>query len=243
MNRTLEPQDSAWASATHWSVVLAAGQQSSPQSANALEQLCRTYWYPLYAYVRRRGVGPDDAQDLTQEFFARMLQQGWLAKASPLKGKFRAFLLTALNHFLANEYRRAQAAKRGGGQKPLSIDQDAESRYRLEPVCNLTPEKLYERNWALKLFAQALARLREQYSATGKAPVYGELKQFLSAEPKPGDYAQIAQKLGMSEAGVATAVHRLRQRYTELVRAEIAHTVSTREELEEELRSLLAALA
>lgn len=228
--------------ATHWSAVLAAGQTQSPRAAVAMEELCRTYWYPLYTYVRRRGHAVEEAQDLTQEFFSRLIEKQWVSDANPGKGRFRSFLLTALNHFLANEWRRSHAAKRGGGQAPISLDDTAEARYAQEPASHLTPEKIYERRWALSLFDRALGRLREQYAAAGKTSLYDHLKAFLSGEAGDGEYARLGAELQMSTGAVAAAVHRLRQHYRELVREEVAHTVETPAEVEEEIRSLLAAL-
>jgi RNA polymerase sigma factor (sigma-70 family) len=208
----------------------------------AMEELCRAYWYPLYAYVRRRGHSVEDAQDLTQEFFARLIEKRWLAEADSGKGRFRTFLLTALNHFLANEWRRSHAAKRGGGQAPISLDDTAEARYVQEPVSDLTPEKTYQRRWALSLFARALVRLREQYAAAGKAPLYDCLKGSLSSEVGEGEYDRLGRELGLSTGAVSAAVHRLRQQYRQLVREEVAQTVENPADVEDEIRSLLAAL-
>lgn len=227
---------------THWSVVVAAAQDVSPPAQKALEQLCCTYWYPLYAYVRRRGHTVDDARDLTQEFFARLIEKQWVAAANPDRGRFRTFLLAALNHFLANEWRNARAAKRGGGRAVISLDDTTESRYAHEPVSDLTPEKLYERRWALSLFDRALGRLREQYLAVGKAGLYDRLQKFLSSEPGEGEYARLGAELEMNTGTIAASVHRLRQHYRELVREEVAQTVETPADVEDEVRSLLAAL-
>ncbi len=227
---------------THWSVVLAGGDSESPRAAMALEELCQAYWYPLYAYVRRRGHSVEDAHDLTQEFFARLIEKRWLAEADSSKGRFRTFLLTALNHFLANEWRHSRAAKRGGGRVLISLDDTAEARYVREPASNLTPEKIYERRWALSLFDHALARLREQYAAAGKTSLYDQLKGFLSCEPGEGEYARQGAELEMNAGAVAAAVHRLRQHYRQLVRDEVAHTVENPADLEDEIRSLMAAL-
>lgn len=227
---------------THWSVVLDAGQASSPQSAEALEWLCCTYWYPLYAYVRRRGYEVAEAQDLTQEFFARLLEKHWLGQADRTRGRFRSFLLGAMDHFLANEWRRAHAARRGGGKVLVSLDDTAERRYALEPAVALSPEKIYERRWALSLFEAALARLQQELHAVEKVELFQSLKDFLSAEPAEGDYSRIGEKFGMSAGAVASAVHRLRHRYRQLVLEEIARTVADPAEIENEMRSLLAAL-
>jgi RNA polymerase sigma factor (sigma-70 family) len=229
-------------STTHWSVVLAGGDGESPHAAAAMEELCRAYWYPLYAYVRRREHSVEEAQDLTQEFFARLIEKHWLAEADSSKGRFRTFLLTALNHFLAKEWRRSHAAKRGGGQVLISLDDTAEARYAQEPASNVTPEKLYERRWALSLFDRALGRLREQYVAAGKTSLYDHLKGFLSGEPGDGEYARLGLELDMSTGAVAAAVHRLRQHYRQLVREEVAHTVESPADVDDEVRWLLAAL-
>ncbi len=236
------PAATGWFKTTHWSVVLDAGGVDPVQSGAALATLCQTYWYPLYTYVRRLGHGAEDAKDLTQEFFARLLEKQWLAQVDASRGRFRSFLLAALKHFLTNEWRRMQTAKRGGGQRLLSLDDTAEAMYAHEPASDLTPEKLYERRWALRLFERALDRLARDYQTTGRQDVYEALKGFLSAEAKDGEYAEVGERLGMSSGAVAAAVHRLRQRYRELVRDEIAQTVTDGTGLEEEMRSLLAAL-
>jgi len=233
-----------WFTATHWSVVLMAGQTSSSRAADALEKLCRTYWYPLYAYVRRQGESPHDAQDLTQEFFARLLARNYLGTVGREKGKFRSFLLAALNHFMADERDRAGAAKRGGGKALISLDEeDAETRYRADIASPLPPDKIFEKRWATTLLEQAFAKLREESVAAGKGERFDRLKIFLQEGSDPGDYAAIGVELGMAANTVAAAVHRLRERYRELVRAEIAHTVSSPEEVKEEMRHLFAALA
>lgn len=228
---------------THWSVVVAGGDPNSPRSASALEELCQAYWYPLYAYIRRRGHAVEEAQDLTQAFFARLIEKDWLAEADANKGRFRTFLLTALNHFLAKEWRRSQAAKRGGGRALISLDDSAEIRYSQEAVCDQTPEKIYERRWALSLFHRALDRLSEHYRSADKGRHLELLKPFLSAEARDGDYARVGGELGMSTGAVTAAVHRLRQQYRDLVRDEIAQTVDSPAEIEEELQWLLAAVS
>ena len=232
-----------WVGSTHWSAVLAAGQSGSPRAAAAMEELCQTYWYPLYAYVRRRGYAVEEAQDLTQEFFAEMLENHWLKSADPKRGKFRSFLLGAMNHFLANDWRRAQTLKRGGGKPLISLDDTAEQRYALDATTDLTPEKIYERRWAWSLFERAVSRLREQYTAAGKARLYDALKSFLAEDIDERDYTRLAAELEMTPGAVATAVHRLRDRYRELVREEVAHTVADPAEVEDEVRSLLAAMS
>jgi RNA polymerase sigma-70 factor (ECF subfamily) len=226
---------------THWSVVLSAGDSAIPGAREALEKLCRTYWYPLYAYVRRRGHDAHEAQDLTQEFFVRFLASHTLQSMDRNKGRFRSFLLAAMNHFLANEWKRGQTLKRGGAVTFLSRDEAiAEERYRLEPATDLTPEKIYERRWALTLLDQVLQRLREEYVSAGKGELFDHLRTFLSDAKGAMSYAEAAAKTGISEAAARQAVHRLRQRYRESMRAEIAHTVSSPQEVEEELRHLFA---
>jgi RNA polymerase sigma-70 factor (ECF subfamily) len=226
---------------TRWSVVLAAGRNPSPQAQEALATLCQTYWYPLYAYVRRQGHHPQDAEDLTQEFFARLLAKRYLVGLQREGGRFRSFLLTALKRFLANEWDRARAQKRGGGRTVLSMDAgSAETRYRREPAHELTPEKIYERHWARALLDQVLARLREEYSATGRGELFEHIRASLSQPRGAVPYADLAVRLGTTEAAVKMAVQRLRHRYRELLRAEIAHTVADPAEVEEEIRGLFA---
>ncbi len=241
------PRDAAATAAqfatTHWSVVVAAGQSNSPEAHQALEILCRTYWYPLYAYVRRKGYDAQAAQDLTQEFFARLLARNYLNVADRNRGKFRAFLLGCLEHFLAREWTRAHAQKRGGGQPLFSLDEtDAENRYLREPADELTAEKIFDRRWATTLLDQAMARLREECLASQKGDLFEKTQNYLSGEKGEASYADIAASLDMSEGAVKVAVHRLRQRYGELVRAEIAQTVTSPEEVDEELRYFFAVL-
>jgi len=221
---------------------VAAGGRNSPAAAEALENLCRTYWYPLYAYLRRRGYEAPDAEDLTQEFFARLLEKDFPAGITPEGGKFRSYLLTALNHFLVNEWKSRQASKRGGGKRLLSWDElGAEDRYRLEPAEQMTPEKLFERRWASALLDQVRKRLQAEYAADGKTRFYEPLQACLTGAERLLPYADLAAQLGLSESGVKMAVHRLRRRYGELLRLEIGQTVSRPEEIEEELRCLIAA--
>lgn len=228
---------------THWSVVLAAGQQASPDASAALEELCRSYWYPLYAYVRWKAHSPHDAEDLTQEFFARLLSRDFLAGVNPAKGKFRSFLLASLNNFLANEWAKSRTAKRGGGQIPFSLDaESAEGQYQLEPSSALSPEKLYDRRWAVHLLERAFAALQAEFGSGEKARVFDRLKEFLEDGTDAGDYSAAALVLGMTTNAVAVSVHRLRHRYRELVRVEVLQTVATPEQADEEVRYLLAAL-
>ena len=245
----LDPQRDAssaggdWFATTHWSVVLAAGRTSGPEAQAALERLCRTYWYPLYAHVRRRGHSPPDAQDLTQEFFARLLAKGFLDRVAADKGKFRSFLLAAMNHFLANEWDRMKAEKRGGGKVLISLDErTAEQTYLLEPASDPAPELSFDKRWAATLLEQAFASLREEYVGAKKERIFECLKTFLAAEAGSGDYVIAGESLGMSTNAVAVAVHRLRERYRELVRAEIANTVASPDEIDEEMRYLFKVL-
>jgi RNA polymerase sigma-70 factor (ECF subfamily) len=228
---------------THWSVILAAANQETPEAAAALESLCRAYWYPLYAYVRREGHNPADAQDLTQGFFAGLLARNSLLRVAPEKGKFRSFLLASMRHFLSDQRDRARTAKRGGGQEVLSLDaQEAEERYHLEPVDRLDAERIYERRWAMTLLEQALSRLREETIAAGKADAFAALRDFVAGE-NDISCAEAAAQLGLTEGAVKSAVHRLRQRYRELVREEIARTVTDPEEIDEEIRYLITVMS
>jgi RNA polymerase sigma factor (sigma-70 family) len=228
---------------THWSVVLSAGQRDSPQATEALEKLCRLYWYPLYAFVRRRGHGPEDAQDLTQEFFAQLLRKNYPARADRAKGKFRTFLLHTLNQFLVDQRERASAIKRGGGEKFISLDEQApEDRYRLEVPDELTPEKLFERRWAQTILDRALARLRAEFVAEGKEAAYEVLQTFEPGEQNTLSYAEAATRLAVSESAVKSMIHRMRQRHRELVREGIAQTVATVSEIDNELRYLVSVL-
>jgi RNA polymerase sigma-70 factor (ECF subfamily) len=229
---------------THWSVVLAAGDTRSPDQAQALEKLCRAYWYPLYAFVRRQGFNAADAQDLTQEFFARLLAKNYLRQVAPHKGRFRSFLIAALKHFLANEWDKARTLKRGGDASFLSLDDaNTEARYALEPDDTLSAEKLFARRWALTVLEQVLARLRADYVAAGKDVLFERLKRCLTGEENMAPYAQLARELQMTEGAIKVAVHRLRERYGALLRAEIAQTVDRSEDVDEELRYLLSAVS
>ena len=227
---------------THWSLVLAA-RTTSPEAAAALAGLCQAYWYPLYAFVRRQGHSPHDAQDLTQEFFARLLAKNYLADVDRAKGRFRSFLLAAMKNFLANEWDRARAQKRGGGDTVLSLDATAaESRYALEPADHASADKLYDRRWALTLLDRAIGRLRDEFARDDKAALFDELKFALTGDKGDASHAAVAARLGMTEGALKVAAHRLRKRYRELLRAEIAETVATAAEVEEELQQLFAAL-
>jgi RNA polymerase sigma factor (sigma-70 family) len=229
---------------THWSVVLAATRSDTTRAQTALARLCQTYWYPLYAYVRRRGYQPEDAQDLTQEFFARLLEKQWLAEADRERGRFRTFLLSALSHFLANEWDKARAQKRGGAVRavPLQLS-SAETRYGQEPADPITPEQIFDRRWALALLDEVLSRLREEHIAADTSRLFEALKPCLVGDRQAQPYSALAAKLGMTEGAVKVAVHRLRQRYRQLLREEIANTVARPEEVDVEMRHLFAVLA
>jgi RNA polymerase sigma-70 factor (ECF subfamily) len=224
-------------------VVLAAGQQAdSANSKAALENLCGTYWYPLYAYVRRRGQDAEAAKELTQEFFARLLAKGLLAGVDPTKGRFRSWLLGVMNHFLAHEWARVRAQKRGGGQPAFSLDEArAEERYKLEPLDESSPEKIFDRRWAFTVLDQAAARLRAEHEGAGKGELYSSLKGFVSADGAIS-YEEAARRLGLTQSAVKSAIHRLRQRYQELIREEIAQTVTSASEIDEEIRYLLSVI-
>jgi RNA polymerase sigma-70 factor (ECF subfamily) len=229
---------------THWTVVLAAGQGNSRQADVALEELCRTYWYPLYVFVRRQTPTREDAEDLTQAFFARFLEKNYLEKLNSEKGRFRAFLLASLKHFLANEWDRANRQKRGGGQTALSLDwQDADARYQIDPADNASPDKLYDRAWAVTLLERVIGRLRDESAAEGKSRFFEELKPFLMVGKSAIPYPQAAAALDMNESAVRVAVHRLRRRYRELLRQEISQTLSDSGQAEEELRTLFSAFS
>ena len=249
MNARSSAEDSTVAKAqcfatTHWSVVLAAGRGDSPQAAEALERLCRTYWYPLYAYVRRRGYRPEDAQDLTQAFFAHLLGKQAIEHLEREGGKFRSFLLTALNHFLVNEWERQRAEKRDERKVVFSLDElQPEKRYQFEPTDEVTPEMFFERRWAATLLEQVMDRLRDEYVRESKAELFQRLQPCLTGAEEMLPYAELATRLGMTENAVKMAVYRLRKRYGELLRAEIVHTVASPQEVEEEIHHLIAVTA
>lgn len=225
---------------THWSIVVSAGRVRSPEANRSLAILCESYWFPLYAFVRRAGHSADDAQDLTQEFFVRLLDKHFLAAADSKKGRFRTFLITAVKRFLANEYDRARAQKRGGGQPMVSLEA-LEAKYCQEPADTLTPERIFERQWALTLLDQVLARLHAEMATDSKAALFDALKGHLTGGQTTG-YAATAARLGMTEGAVKVAAHRLRQRYRELLREEIAQTVANPDEIDEEIRYLFTCL-
>jgi RNA polymerase sigma factor (sigma-70 family) len=228
---------------THWSMVLEAGRHSSPQAKEALATLCRVYWYPLYVFIRRQGFAADESGDLTQEFFVRLLEKEFLAGVDRGKGRFRSFLLAACKHFLSNERDRARAKKRGGGREFISIDLDhAENRYRLEPADDLTPEKLFQRRWAMTLLEQVLESLKNESVRTGKGKQFDHLKVFLAGDKGQHSHREAAKKLEMTEGAVKVAVHRLRKRYRQLLREEIARTLNQGDSIEDEIRELFQAL-
>jgi DNA-directed RNA polymerase specialized sigma24 family protein len=228
---------------THWSMVLAAGRRSSPEAVAALQRLCLSYWYPLYAYVRRRGYHAHDSEDLIQGFFTYLLSGNDLARLDPARGRFRSFLLASLNHFLANEWRQSHRLKRGGNRAILSLDTaNAETRYGVEPADEMTPEKVFEYQWAVALLDQTLARLRIEYEHRGKQALFDRLKGFLVGDEAAPHYADLAHQLSLSEAAIKMSVHRLRQRYRQILLEEIAQTVAGPSEVEEELNHLFTAL-
>jgi RNA polymerase sigma factor (sigma-70 family) len=230
-------------STTSWTVVTLAADRGDLAAAAALEQLLSEYWYPIYAFVRRRGAETHAAQDLTQAFFADLLEREALKRVDRQRGRFRTFLLAALTNFLNNEWDKQQALKRGGNRRIISLDETvAETRYRNEPADLVTPEKLFERRWALDLLGKVLNRLKAEYAAKGKSRLFSKLEPCLVDKPAEGLYAQLAAALDMNEGSVRTAIHRLRQRYGELLRSEIADTVAP-EEVEDEIRHLLAVVS
>jgi RNA polymerase sigma-70 factor (ECF subfamily) len=231
-------------STTRWSVVLAAGQVDASLARRALETLCQAYWYPIYVYVRRKGHGPEDSQDLTQEFFAQLIAKEHLRLADRQKGKFRTFLLATLDYFLAREWSRAHRQKRGGQFRFISLDQQTpEERYRLEPADSDTAEKKFQRQWALTTLKETMNRLESECEANGKGALFREVRNLLSGDRDGAVYAEVGRRLAMSEGAVRVAVHRLRRRYGELLRGEIAQTVSGPEEVDEEMRYLLRVLS
>lgn len=237
------PRGAGQFATTHWTAVMVAGREKSSRGFNALSELCETYWYPLYAYVRRRGYDRDEALDLTQEFFARLLRGESLGAVDRDKGRFRSFLLASMNHFLAKEWTRAHRQKRGGGCAIVSFEEDtAENRYQREATSDSPPDVLYERRWALTMLDTALGRLREDYFGRGKGQVYEALKSFLSGNAGGDSYADVAVRIGLSVGAVKVAVHRLRARYGVLLRQAIAETVGSEAEVEEEILSLYQAL-
>ncbi|MCX8107377.1 MAG: sigma-70 family RNA polymerase sigma factor [Verrucomicrobiae bacterium] len=229
---------------THWSVVLAAGGVDSPHAREALEKLCNAYWYPVYASVRRWGHTADEAQDLTQSFFASFLQRGSVSAARPERGKFRWFLLSALKHFLADEWDRVKAQKRGGGAVPISLDRAAaENRYSMEPAHDITPERLFERSWGITVLERVRSRLREEFRQQNKSEQFDLLDQLLPGSNGELTVADVAKRLGVAESTVRSDVHRFKRRLGELLRAEIAHTVADPSEIDGEINHLMEVLS
>ena len=227
---------------THWSVVLEA-QGESPAAQQALEKLCRTYWRPIFAFLRRQGIPPEAAEDITQGFFAELLERRSLSAVRKEKGRLRSFLLGGLKYFLANEERRAMAIKRGKGQRPIPLEEfRADDRIETEPADPMTPDQIYERRWALTVLERVLSRLKDEYLAADNAALFDSLKQLLPDEPGSPSQAEVAAQLGMSENAVRQAFYRFRQRYQALLREEIANTVATPGDVEDELRHLIAVL-
>jgi RNA polymerase sigma factor (sigma-70 family) len=228
---------------THWSLVLRAREEDLPRAQQALAELCQTYWYPLYAFVRRLGYQVHDAQDLTQDFFVAFLEKDFLQSVDQEKGRFRSFLLVALKHFLANDRARSRTVKRGGRFTFVSLDDvTAEGRYRAELANPVTPERLFERSWAMTVLGEALKDLRHEYEGAGQQPLFEALQPLLNGEEDAPVYADVALRLKMTEGAVKMAALRLRRRFREQLRAQVARTVQRRKDVEEELRSLLAAL-
>ena len=229
---------------THWTVVLAAGRRHTPQSDDALEELCRTYWFPLYAYVRRRGHTREDAEDLVQAFFARFLEKNYLAGLNAERGRFRAFLLASLKHFLINEWKKSQRQKRGGGEKLLSLDwQTADTQFQVAATDEPSPDKAFDREWALALLAKVIGRLQQECAAEGKAQLFAQLKIFLTAGKGSLSHADAAKNLNLDETAVRVSVHRLRKRYRVLLRQEISQTLTDESQVDEEMRALFGAFS
>lgn len=229
---------------TSWTLVVAAGGRCTPESAQALEELCRIYWYPLYAYVRRRGHSREDAEDLTQGFFARFLRKNYLEGLDTGRGRFRAYLLAALKNHLANEWQAASRLKRGGEAAHLSLDwQEGETRFQIADAGQLAPDAAYDREWATALLARVVGILREEWTRDGKRDRFERLKSFLSVEAKAVPYATLAAELEIEEGALRVAVHRLRKRYRELLKLEVARTLADPAMVDEELQALMAAFA
>lgn len=229
--------------ATSWTNVIAAQQGGSPEAEEALEKLCRSYWYPLYSYLRRKGNDPHGAQDLTQGFLYRLIHDNYLGAADRRRGKFRSFLLAALNHFVSNQRDYERAVKRGGRVNFVSLDDDqSEDRYLKEPASDLSPEKIFERNWFLALFEEALSNLRAEQISAGRGQVFDLLKQFVIEDAEAGEYKNVAPQLNMTPNAVAVTVHRLRERYKTLVHEEVLRTVGDPSEIDEELRRFFAVM-
>jgi len=222
---------------------MSAGHRSSPDSRSALESLCETYWYPLYAYVRRRVPDVNEAHDLTQAFFAQLLEKNYVGSATPRRGRFRAFLLTAFKHVLSKQWEKAKAQKRGGGRAPIPLDfESADSRIRIEPASGLTAEQFYDQQWAIALVGQILKQLEVEFEQSGKSKLFEELKGFIIGDHSGKTYGDVAEKLNMTEAAAKKAGSRMRRRYRELLRREIAQTVEGPSEVDDEIRNLFTTL-
>lgn len=238
---TSSDQQHAFAT-TRWSLVASAGRDSSLESRDALKSLCEAYWYPLYAYVRRKGHQPAEAQDLTQAFFLELLEKDRLQLADQERGRFRSFLLASLNNFITNQWRDANAQKRGGGKTTLSFDiESGEERYQLEPSHELTPEKIFERRWAMTLLDKTMARLRDEFARSDKLAMFEQLKGHLG-QGGAAPYREVAEQLGMNETAVKVAAHRMRKRCGQILREEISHTVGEPDSVDEELQQFFAAV-
>ena len=240
-HRNSIPAEAAKFATTRWSIVNSARLDSSPDSQVALESLCQAYWFPLYAYVRKRVVDVEEAHDLTQAFFAQLLEKNYLAQADSERGLFRSFLITAFKHFLSKEWQKARAEKRGGGRRTLSLDfQVGDSRISQEPACDLTPEQIYERQWAMTLLERVIERLQNEYEEAGKSDQFERLKDFIIGQYSETTYAEVAEVLESTEAAMKMTAHRMRRRYRELLRDEIADVVAAPEDVDKEIRSLFA---
>lgn len=242
-NSTPEQTASGQFPSTHWSRVVAAGGPGGPKARESLTALCSAYWYPLYAYIRRRGYPVEQAQDLTQDFFARILEKGLFAEADPGRGRFRSFLRTVCAHYLSNHRARERTVKRGGGQPALSIDaRDAEGRYSREVAHEMTADRIFERSWALTLLDRVFSQLHHEYEDAGRSETFQVLQVFLTDGPRAVSYASIADQLGMTEGAARVAVHRLRRRYGDILRREIAATLDDPSQIDDEIQGLFTAL-
>ena len=230
--------------ATHWTVVLQAKAMTSPVASDALEQLCRTYWYPLYVFVRRQGATPADAQDITQGFFGQLLEKNYLKNIDPSLGRFRSFLLAAIKNYFLKEIKKSKRLKRGGAHTFLSLDvPEAESRFQNDGIGDEQPEKALDRTWATTVMELALGRLDEEYESTGRKPLFTAIRKFLTGEPEDGEYERLASEMEMTKSAIGVAVHRLRKRYGELIRNEVSNTVAHSFEVDEEMRYLHSILS